>query len=239
MEPIVVIIAVLVLVAVVAGFVVASRPRRGEVLEPPPVGPDAEAPRRVGTEELERDQLDRPRGRGRRRDVDDLPARGGRHRTRAHSRGGGRERRARRGGRARGRDRGAPSFRDRLGRARSAFSGYVGSILSRSGIDEESWDELEEALIRADVGIGPATALLDAVRATVAEQKLTEPAQLIEAVKDEMKLRLGGEVELRRAEAGPTIWLFVGVNGVGKTTTIGKVGRRLGDEGADGRDGGG
>ena len=45
-----------------------------------------------------------------------------------------------------------PRFRDRLGKARSLFSGYVGSVLSRSTIDDETWDELEEALIRADVG---------------------------------------------------------------------------------------
>src|SRR4051794_39067873 len=46
-----------------------------------------------------------------------------------------------------------PRFRDRLGKARSLLSGYVGSILSRSGIDNETWDEIEEALIRADVGM--------------------------------------------------------------------------------------
>ncbi len=124
-----------------------------------------------------------------------------------------------------------PSFRDRLTRARSTFSGYVGSILSRSTIDDEAWEELEEALIRADVGVGPATELLDSVRATVKERGLTEPAELIEAVKDEMKSRLAGSVELTSADTPPSIWLFVGVNGVGKTTTIGKVGRRLTDEG--------
>ncbi|MFZ1639233.1 MAG: signal recognition particle-docking protein FtsY, partial [Candidatus Microthrix parvicella] len=124
-----------------------------------------------------------------------------------------------------------PSFRDRLTRARSTFSGYVGSILSRSAIDAESWEELEEALIRADVGVGPATELLDSVRATVKEQGLTQPAELIEAVKNEMKSRLAGSVELKRSNSPPSIWLFVGVNGVGKTTTIGKVGRRLTDEG--------
>ncbi|MEZ5371852.1 MAG: signal recognition particle-docking protein FtsY [Microthrixaceae bacterium] len=124
-----------------------------------------------------------------------------------------------------------PSFRDRLGRARATLSGYVGSILSRSAIDEEAWEELEEALIRADVGVGPTQELLDSVRATVKERALTEPAELIEAVKDEMKLRLVGSVDLARAESPPSIWLFVGVNGVGKTTTIGKVGRRLVDDG--------
>ena len=123
-----------------------------------------------------------------------------------------------------------PSFRDRLSRARSAFSGYVGPLMSRSSIDEETWDDLEEALIRADVGIGPAQELLDAVRSTVKERGLTTPDELIDAVKDEMKARLAGSVELRVAETAPTVWLFVGVNGVGKTTTIGKLGRRLADQ---------
>ena len=89
-----------------------------------------------------------------------------------------------------------PSFRDRLTKARSAFSGYVGSILSRTEIDADTWDELEEALIRADVGIGPATELLDAVRATVKERGITTSVELIDAVKAEMKQRLAGPVEL-------------------------------------------
>ena len=125
-----------------------------------------------------------------------------------------------------------PSFRERLGRARSSFTDYVGSVLSRSEIDESSYEELEEALILADVGIGPTGELLDEVRAVVAEQKLTTTQELIGVLKDRMKETLSGPVELERADEAVTIWLFVGVNGVGKTTTIGKVGRRLADEGA-------
>ena len=125
-----------------------------------------------------------------------------------------------------------PTFRDRLAKARGAVSGYVGSILSRSTIDAEAWDELEEALLLADVGAGPTQELLAAVRSTVKERGLTTPDELLGAVKDEMKSRLAGPVTLARAGTSPTIWLFVGVNGVGKTTTIGKVGRRLADEGA-------
>src|SRR5688500_13585464 len=53
-----------------------------------------------------------------------------------------------------------PRFRDRLGKARSLFSGYLGSILSR-GVDDATFDELEEALIRADVGVTLTTSLLD------------------------------------------------------------------------------
>jgi signal recognition particle GTPase len=51
-------------------------------------------------------------------------------------------------------------FRDRLAKARSTFAGFLG----RTRIDEETWDELEEALIRADLGVGPTTELLDQLR---------------------------------------------------------------------------
>lgn len=120
-----------------------------------------------------------------------------------------------------------PSFRERLGKARSTVSGYLGSILSRSGIDAETWEELEEALIRADVGVGPATEMLDAVRARVKEKGIDAPEALLEELKDEMKQRLHVEDRSLHAEDGRTnVWLFVGVNGVGKTTTIGKLGKR-------------
>jgi fused signal recognition particle receptor len=126
-----------------------------------------------------------------------------------------------------------PSFRDRLAKARGVFSGYVGSILARTKIDQDTWDDLEEALIRADVGVGPTTELLDAVRLRVKEESIADPVALLTAVKHEMKDRLAGDRELRLdAGAGTNVWLFVGVNGVGKTTTIGKLAKR---EIADGR----
>lgn len=125
-----------------------------------------------------------------------------------------------------------PSFRDRLAKARGTLSGYVGSLLSRSDITEETWEELEEALIRADVGVTLTTSLLDELRATVKADGITEPAVLVEALKTQLKTKLGaGDRELRHVPGGPNVWLFVGVNGVGKTTSIGKVGKRQVDEG--------
>ncbi len=118
-----------------------------------------------------------------------------------------------------------PSFRDRLGKARGLLAGYVGSVLSRSGIDDETWDDLEEALIRADVGVGLTGDLLDALRARVKAEGITDPDALVAALKIELKERLQGERELRFEPGSPNVWLFVGVNGVGKTTTIGKVGK--------------
>jgi fused signal recognition particle receptor len=125
-----------------------------------------------------------------------------------------------------------PSFRDRLAKARSAFSGAFGSVLSRSKIDDDTWDDLEEALLRADVGVRPTTELLDAVRARVKDEGITDPAALLDVLKAEMKVRLAGDRSLRFEPGETNVWLFVGVNGVGKTTTIGKVGQR---EIADGR----
>jgi len=124
-----------------------------------------------------------------------------------------------------------PRLRDRLGKARSVFSGAFASIRGRSAINDEVWDDLEEALLRADVGIGPTTELLDAVRARVRDGGIEGTDELLDVVKAEMLARLEGPVPLDIGVEQPGIWLFVGVNGVGKTTTIGKLGRRLTDEG--------
>jgi len=125
-----------------------------------------------------------------------------------------------------------PSFRDRLGKARGVLSGYVGSMLSREKVDGETWDELEEALIRADVGVGATTDILDRLRTTADETGITEPRALLDALKDQLKADLAtGDRALRLEPGGPNVWLFVGVNGVGKTTTIGKVGKHQADEG--------
>jgi fused signal recognition particle receptor len=117
-----------------------------------------------------------------------------------------------------------PRLRDRLGKARTLFSGYLTTVRSRDKIDETTWEELEEALILADVGAEVTTGLLDDLRAVVRSEKLETPDQLIEALRDDLVTRLAGDRELH-LEAGVTnVWLFVGVNGVGKTTTIGKLG---------------
>ena len=125
-----------------------------------------------------------------------------------------------------------PRFRDRLGKARGLFSGYIGSVLSRNSIDDETWDELEEAMIRADVGVNATTALLDDLRLRVKAEGITSPGALVEALKDDLKKSLTtADRSLRFEPGGANVWLFVGVNGVGKTTSIGKVGRQQADAG--------
>jgi fused signal recognition particle receptor len=117
-------------------------------------------------------------------------------------------------------------LRDRLAKARLAFSGAFAGVLGRSGITEESFEDLEEALLRADVGIGVTTALLDDLRERVAAKEITEPQALIDALEADMVSRLEGSdrtLAFDPTAEGPNVWMFVGVNGVGKTTTIGKL----------------
>jgi len=120
-----------------------------------------------------------------------------------------------------------PSFRSRMSKARSALTGTLLGIRGRTGITNETWDDLEEALLRADVGVRVTDELLDGLRARVKAKEITEPGALLDALQAEMVSRLAGadrELHLVPGPADePNVWLFVGVNGVGKTTTIGKV----------------
>ena len=131
------------------------------------------------------------------------------------------------------------SLRDRMARARSALTGAFTGIIGRGAITDETWDDLEEALLRADVGIGVTTGLLDGLRAQVKSKDITEPAALLDALQGEMRTRLAGADrnlvfepdDDATDEHSPNVWLFVGVNGVGKTTTIGKVAKQQQTEG--------
>jgi fused signal recognition particle receptor len=124
-----------------------------------------------------------------------------------------------------------PRFRDRLAKARGTIGGYLGSIRSRS-VDAQTWDELEEALIRADVGVATTTQLLDDLRETAKEESIKDPEILLDRLKSQLKDLLStGDRTLRVDPGSPNVWLFVGVNGVGKTTTIGKLARRQQAEG--------
>jgi len=123
-------------------------------------------------------------------------------------------------------------FRDRLSKARNALSGAMGSLAGRNKIDAETWDELEEALILADVGVASTQELLETLRSRVKSDGLQNGEQLLAALKTELVARLADfDRSLHMAETAPTVWLFVGVNGVGKTTTIGKLGAREKNEG--------
>ena len=128
-----------------------------------------------------------------------------------------------------------PRFRDRMAKSRAALVGVFSGVRGRAGITNETWDDLEEALLRADVGVRVTDELLNGLRARVKAKELTDPDALLNALQADMIGRLSASDRALRLEPGdadsPNVWLFVGVNGVGKTTTIGKVGaqqRQLG-----------
>jgi fused signal recognition particle receptor len=119
-----------------------------------------------------------------------------------------------------------PKLRDRLGKARALLAGYFGELRSRSTIDDDTWDELEEALIRADVGVTSTQRILDDLRRRVKEVGASTPDELVDLLKADLIDSMAGvDRSLAYAPGQMNVWMFVGVNGVGKTTTIGKLGR--------------
>ena len=119
-------------------------------------------------------------------------------------------------------------LRDRMGKTRGALSGYFRALRSRGSVDDATWDDLEEALLRADVGVATTTELLDDLRSRVRSGELRGADAVLEALRADLEgsLAAAGDGALRVEPDATNVWLFVGVNGVGKTTTIGKVARR-------------
>ena len=114
----------------------------------------------------------------------------------------------------------------RFARAAGIFNGSFAVLRGKDKITSETWDELEETLLRADVGLKTTTALLDTLKSRVGRKDISTPQELLDALQGEMAGQLSSnsrELHFDNSVKMPNIWLFVGVNGVGKTTTIGKV----------------
>ncbi|HMF82853.1 MAG TPA: signal recognition particle-docking protein FtsY [Acidimicrobiia bacterium] len=126
----------------------------------------------------------------------------------------------------------APGLRDRLGKTRAALARSLGGLTGRRTIDDEAWDSVEEALLVADVGVATTSRLLEELRARAATERVEDPEQLVALLRAQLVEDLAGrDRSLHHAAGGPTVWLFVGVNGTGKTTTIAKLARREIDAG--------
>jgi fused signal recognition particle receptor len=126
-----------------------------------------------------------------------------------------------------------PALRDRLGKARQLLGGYLDGIRGR-GFDDSVFDELEEALLLADAGVATTMKVLDDLRAKVRTGAVDATAEAVLAeLRSDLEAIFEGDLpDLAFGKGeGPTVWLFVGVNGVGKTTTIGKLAARERDEG--------
>jgi fused signal recognition particle receptor len=126
-------------------------------------------------------------------------------------------------------------FRERLGRSRAALSRGLSGLLARGADDDEAWEELEEALLAADVGVATATELVERLRARARAERATGPA-LRELLRAELLEAVGSAdrslaLDLLTDDQRPGIVLVVGVNGTGKTTTVGKLALALAEEG--------
>jgi fused signal recognition particle receptor len=119
------------------------------------------------------------------------------------------------------------SIRDRLSRTAGVFSTSLGGIRQRSGITRETWDDLEAMLLRADVGVKVTNTVLRELRSRVDAKEIRDGEELVSAVRAALTgtlLHGSREMSFGSVESGRIdVWLLVGVNGVGKTTTVGKL----------------
>ena len=119
-----------------------------------------------------------------------------------------------------------------LSKTRSAMANTVGSVFSGfSSLDDDFYDELEESLILADLGVETAVKAVERLRDTVRERRIKEPEEAREALREVLADMLDvGPTELDLSTK-PSVVLVIGVNGVGKTTTIGKLAAAFRSEG--------
>lgn len=120
-----------------------------------------------------------------------------------------------------------------LTKTREAVTGRVEAMVyGRSTVDEELYDELEEILIQADVGVATALELVDHVRAVLKEKRWDDPTKLRPILREKMGAILAGEDRTTlNLTHKPAVIMVVGVNGTGKTTTTGKLAHLLKQEG--------
>ena len=121
-------------------------------------------------------------------------------------------------------------LRARLARSQSSVGSALLSLLSRDRLDDETWDEMEEVLITADVGVAVARVMVDDLKTKVKVLGVRGPAEVRDLLRAELLTQLGDEDRTLRTEPHggiPAVLLMVGVNGTGKTTTCGKLARAL------------
>ena len=122
-------------------------------------------------------------------------------------------------------------LRSRLARSQGVFGTALLGLLSSGTLDDDTWEEVEDTLISADVGVAPTREIVDELRTKVKVLGTRDPDQVRELLKEELVTQIGADDDrsLRTERHGgqPAVMLVVGVNGTGKTTTCGKLGRVL------------
>lgn len=123
-------------------------------------------------------------------------------------------------------------LKESLTKTRQGFVEKVTQLVSvHRKIDEDLFEELEEILLQADVGVAASNHLLEEIRKGARQQRLKEAEQVKGLLREKMEELLGSRVPLVISDTPPTVIMVLGVNGVGKTTTIGKLAYRFRAEG--------
>ncbi|HEV2886727.1 MAG TPA: signal recognition particle-docking protein FtsY [Jatrophihabitans sp.] len=122
-------------------------------------------------------------------------------------------------------------LRARLARSQNVLGRGLLAVLARDRLDDEAWEEVEDALLAADVGVRPTTEIVERLRTRTQVLGTRDPAQLRALLAEELVTALQPELDRTlhtiSAGEGPAVVLVVGVNGTGKTTTCGKLARVL------------
>ena len=119
-----------------------------------------------------------------------------------------------------------------LSKTKSSFDEKLNNVFSNfRKVDEELLDELEEALIMSDVGVETSTKIITNLRNKIKKEKIEDEQAVKQALRDEIKNVLEEVDNTLKLETTPSVILVVGVNGVGKTTSIGKIANRLKQDG--------
>lgn len=123
-------------------------------------------------------------------------------------------------------------FKDGLRRTRESVSGRLQDLLHRGpAVGEEFYEELESILIQADFGVEAAEELVQDLKRETRERKLSTADEIRQVLKEEIKMMLEVEGKPTSDGTGPVVLMFVGVNGTGKTTTVGKLAYHLSEQG--------
>lgn len=115
-------------------------------------------------------------------------------------------------------------LKEGLAKTRNSIGEKMDSILSFGrGVDEELYEELEEILVTSDIGVSTSMDIISELRKRVKERKISDGSQVKEVLKEIIVELMGGEKRDIIPEKTPAVYMVVGVNGVGKTTSIGKM----------------
>ncbi|NLK88179.1 MAG: signal recognition particle-docking protein FtsY [Clostridiaceae bacterium] len=123
-------------------------------------------------------------------------------------------------------------LKDGLSKTRKSITEKIDQVLVSFGkVDDDLFDELEEILVTADLGVDTAVRIIEDTKKMVRERKITDPSKVKELIKEALVEIMGEETEKLEIEPSPAVIMVIGVNGVGKTTSIGKIANMLKNDG--------